>query len=132
MQGTAALETLFSTVGLGWAVNLMELPIVSKLVDVLYEFLSANRISLGNAMVRHTCLPCSPACLNADLVNSEPVITLNTLHGILFDCKVIRPCSLHMQGTTVHMQGTALQALYSYTHAGLSCPLLKAGCMRLC
>jgi hypothetical protein len=53
VQGTLALETLFSTVGLGWAVNLMELPIISKLVDLLYEFLSANRISLGNALVRH-------------------------------------------------------------------------------
>lgn len=52
-QGTAALELLFSTVGLGWAVNLMELPIISKLVDLLYEFLSANRISLGNALVSH-------------------------------------------------------------------------------
>lgn len=51
VQGTAALETLFDTVGLGWAVNLMELPIISKLVDLLYEFLSANRISLGNALV---------------------------------------------------------------------------------
>lgn len=50
VQGTAALELLFGTVGLGWAVNLMELPIVSKLVDLLYEFLSANRISLGNAL----------------------------------------------------------------------------------
>lgn len=52
-QGTAALELLFGTVGLGWAVNLMELPIISKLVDLLYEFLSANRISLGNALVSH-------------------------------------------------------------------------------
>jgi predicted DCC family thiol-disulfide oxidoreductase YuxK len=54
-QGTAALELLFSTVGLGWAVNLMELPIISKLVDLLYEFLSANRISLGNALVSEQC-----------------------------------------------------------------------------
>jgi hypothetical protein len=54
VQGTAALELLFGTVGLGWAVNLMELPIVSKLVDLLYEFLSANRISLGNALVSTT------------------------------------------------------------------------------
>jgi len=51
VQGTAALELLFGTVGLGWAVNLMELPIISKMVDLLYEFLSANRISLGNALV---------------------------------------------------------------------------------
>lgn len=54
VQGTAALELLFGTVGLGWAVNLMELPIISKMVDLLYEFLSANRISLGNALVS-TC-----------------------------------------------------------------------------
>lgn len=51
VQGTAALELLFDTVGLGWAVNLMELPIVAKIIDLLYEFLSANRISLGNALV---------------------------------------------------------------------------------
>ena len=56
-QGTQALELLFNTVGLGWAVNLMELPIISKLVDLLYEFLSANRISLGNALVRPQLMP---------------------------------------------------------------------------
>ncbi|KAF6257418.1 hypothetical protein COO60DRAFT_1271375 [Scenedesmus sp. NREL 46B-D3] len=50
LQGTDALRLLFGTVGLGWAVDLMEVPLLNKLVDLLYEFLSANRISLGNAL----------------------------------------------------------------------------------
>ncbi|WIA10512.1 hypothetical protein OEZ85_010701 [Tetradesmus obliquus] len=50
LQGTDALRLLFGTVGLGWAVDLMEIPLLNKLVDMLYEFLSANRISLGNAL----------------------------------------------------------------------------------
>lgn len=50
LMGTDALRVLFNTVGLGWAVDLMEVPIINKLVDWLYEFLSANRISLGNAL----------------------------------------------------------------------------------
>ena len=47
-MGTPALLVLFDTVGLGWAVKLSENPLVAKLVDLVYEFLSHNRISLGN------------------------------------------------------------------------------------
>jgi hypothetical protein len=97
VQGTLALETLFGTVGLGWAVNLMELPIISKLVDLLYEFLSANRISLGNALVRHTCT-CflySLACLNAGVIQLLP--TLSTPQGWLTADESVRRCSLHTQ-----------------------------------
>eukprot|EP00775_Hariotina_reticulata_P007157 gene7157-7372_t len=50
LMGTDALRLLFTTVDLGWAVDIMEVPIINKLVDLLYEFLSANRISLGNAL----------------------------------------------------------------------------------
>lgn len=50
LMATDALRLLFSTVGLGWAVDIMEIPLISKLVDWLYDFLSANRISLGNAL----------------------------------------------------------------------------------
>lgn len=49
-MGTDALRLLFTTVGLGWAVDIMEVPLINKLVDMLYDFLSANRISLGNAL----------------------------------------------------------------------------------
>jgi len=47
LRGTDALFALFDAVGLGWATRLAELPIVAKLVDVLYNFLSKNRLSLG-------------------------------------------------------------------------------------
>lgn len=50
LQGTTALEQLFETVGLGWATRIMELPIINKIVDLLYQFLSANRLSLGGAL----------------------------------------------------------------------------------
>jgi hypothetical protein len=33
LQGTDALRLLFGTVGLGWAVDLMEIPLLNKLVD---------------------------------------------------------------------------------------------------
>jgi hypothetical protein len=33
LQGTDALRLLFGTVGLGWAVDLMEIPLLNKIVD---------------------------------------------------------------------------------------------------
>jgi predicted DCC family thiol-disulfide oxidoreductase YuxK len=50
LQGTDALRGLFDEVGLGWVVTVMELPLVGKLVDLLYEFLSKNRIKIGGMM----------------------------------------------------------------------------------
>lgn len=50
IRGTQALEQLFDAVGLGWATKIMELPIINKLVDILYNFLSANRLSMGGAL----------------------------------------------------------------------------------
>jgi len=50
LYGSDALRELFNTVGLGWATRISELPIIKKLVDILYDFLSANRISLGGAL----------------------------------------------------------------------------------
>ncbi|KAI8471497.1 MAG: hypothetical protein J3K34DRAFT_376486 [Monoraphidium minutum] len=50
LQGTDALRGLFGEVGLGWVVGLMESPVLAKLVDVIYEFLSKNRIKIGGAM----------------------------------------------------------------------------------
>ena len=35
---------------MGWAVRLSENPIINKIVDMLYDFMSANRIQLGGAM----------------------------------------------------------------------------------
>lgn len=49
LQGTEALRALFDTVGLGWVVALMESPLLAKLVDLVYEFLSKNRIQLSGA-----------------------------------------------------------------------------------
>lgn len=50
IMGTEALKELFDAVGLGWATRISELPIVAKIVDLLYDFLSANRLSLGGTM----------------------------------------------------------------------------------
>mmetsp|Transcript_21371 Transcript_21371/g.46741 ORF Transcript_21371/g.46741 Transcript_21371/m.46741 type:complete len:400 (+) Transcript_21371:151-1350(+) len=50
LMGTDALKALFDTVGLGWATKLSDLPGLNKVVDATYNFLSANRISLGGAM----------------------------------------------------------------------------------
>ncbi len=50
MYGTDALRAMFGEVGLGWAANMSSLPGFSGLVDGTYNFLSANRISLGGAM----------------------------------------------------------------------------------
>jgi hypothetical protein len=50
LQGTDALRALFDEVGLGWVVTLMESPILAKIVDVIYEFLSKNRIKISGAM----------------------------------------------------------------------------------
>lgn len=37
IQGTEALKALFTTVGLGWAVYISDLPIITYLVDALYH-----------------------------------------------------------------------------------------------
>jgi predicted DCC family thiol-disulfide oxidoreductase YuxK len=50
LQGTEALRGLFGMVGLGWVVGLMESPILAKIVDLIYDFLSKNRIQLSGAM----------------------------------------------------------------------------------
>ena len=50
LMGTDALRLLFNTVGLGWAVDLMEIPVIARVIDALYDWLSANRISLGNSL----------------------------------------------------------------------------------
>ncbi|KAL6762097.1 hypothetical protein V8C86DRAFT_2525069 [Haematococcus lacustris] len=50
LYGTDALRAMFNEVGLGWAAHLSELPLFSKIVDLIYNFLSANRLSLGGAM----------------------------------------------------------------------------------
>lgn len=50
VQGTDAIKAMYASVGLGWLIWLMELPLASKLVDLFYEFVSHNRISLGNSM----------------------------------------------------------------------------------
>jgi len=49
-QGTEALRALFSQVGLGWVVTVMQSAVIAKLVDIVYDFLSANRIQIGGAM----------------------------------------------------------------------------------
>eukprot|EP00199_Chlamydomonas_sp_CCMP681_P001981 CAMPEP_0119107482 /NCGR_PEP_ID=MMETSP1180-20130426/10462_1 /TAXON_ID=3052 ORGANISM="Chlamydomonas cf sp, Strain CCMP681" /NCGR_SAMPLE_ID=MMETSP1180 /ASSEMBLY_ACC=CAM_ASM_000741 /LENGTH=348 /DNA_ID=CAMNT_0007092977 /DNA_START=181 /DNA_END=1224 /DNA_ORIENTATION=- len=49
IYGTDALRAMFKEVGLSWAADLSAWPFVSKLVDLIYHFLSSNRISLGGA-----------------------------------------------------------------------------------
>ncbi len=50
LYGTDALRAMFKEVGLGWAADLSEWPLLAKIVDIIYNFLSANRISLGGAL----------------------------------------------------------------------------------
>ena len=50
LQGTEALRALFGEVRLGWVVTLMESPLLAKIVDLLYDFLSKNRIQISGAM----------------------------------------------------------------------------------
>lgn len=44
ITGTDALKRLFNEVGLGWITKVTELPLFAAIVDVLYNFLSANRL----------------------------------------------------------------------------------------
>jgi predicted DCC family thiol-disulfide oxidoreductase YuxK len=50
LYGVDALNAMFEAVGLGWATKLGSLPLVSKAVDGLYDWLSSNRLTLGGAM----------------------------------------------------------------------------------
>ena len=47
LYGTDALRGMFGAVGLGWATKLADHPVVAKIIDVLYEFVSANRVQLS-------------------------------------------------------------------------------------
>lgn len=49
-QGTDAIKSMYAAVGLAWLTWLMEQPFVTKLVELLYDFISKNRISLGDSM----------------------------------------------------------------------------------
>lgn len=51
LYGTDALKAMFTEVGLGWAVTLSENPIVAKIIDFIYEFLSSNRIQVRGICV---------------------------------------------------------------------------------
>ncbi|KAF5836061.1 hypothetical protein DUNSADRAFT_6531 [Dunaliella salina] len=48
LKGTDALKALFNAVGLAWVVKLADLPIIAGLVDLLYNNLAANRLSMGS------------------------------------------------------------------------------------
>jgi len=50
LYGTEALNAMFNEVGLGWAVKLSENPIFQKIINIIYDFLSHNRIQLGGAL----------------------------------------------------------------------------------
>lgn len=50
VQGTDAIKAMYAAVGLGWLTWLMEQPVVTTLVELLYDFISKNRISLGQSM----------------------------------------------------------------------------------
>jgi hypothetical protein len=96
-------------VGLGWAVNLMELPIISKLVDLLYEFLSANRISLGNALVSAGWGGSGPR----DSVGLRQAV-LHMLCGTKVDCARSLLCKLgYVPAVTQQSCGQTLCVLYS-------------------
>ena len=47
VTGPEALRLLYDTVGLGWASRLAQLPVVSSVVDALYELISKYRLGIG-------------------------------------------------------------------------------------
>ena len=47
VTGPEALRLLYATVGLGWASKLAQLPVVSSVVDALYELISKYRLGIG-------------------------------------------------------------------------------------
>ena len=47
VTGPEALRLLYDTVGLGWASRLAQLPVVSSIVDALYELISKYRLGIG-------------------------------------------------------------------------------------
>lgn len=50
IKGPAALKELYRTVGLGWAAQLGDLPVISQLVDLVYEVLGRLRLPMGKGM----------------------------------------------------------------------------------
>lgn len=46
-SGPEALRLLYSTVGLGWAATVAKLPVISTIVDWLYELISKYRLGVG-------------------------------------------------------------------------------------
>lgn len=47
VTGPEALRLLYATVGLGWASRVAQLPVVSSIVDALYELISKYRLGIG-------------------------------------------------------------------------------------
>eukprot|EP00887_Chlorella_sp_A99_P003061 scaffold9.g3061.t1 len=50
LKGTEALKNLYDTVGLGWAARFGDLPVISNIVDWVYELLSKMRLPIGRSM----------------------------------------------------------------------------------
>lgn len=50
LKGTEALKMLYGAVGLGWAAQFGDLPIISTIVDWVYELLSKLRMPMGKGM----------------------------------------------------------------------------------
>jgi predicted DCC family thiol-disulfide oxidoreductase YuxK len=50
LKGTDALKQLYAAVGLGWAAAFGDLPIISTLVEWVYELLSRLRLPMGKGM----------------------------------------------------------------------------------
>ncbi|KAL4447673.1 hypothetical protein ABPG75_004892 [Micractinium tetrahymenae] len=50
LKGTDALKAMYGTVGLGWAAQFGDLPIISTIVEWVYELLSKLRMPMGKGM----------------------------------------------------------------------------------
>jgi predicted NBD/HSP70 family sugar kinase/thiol-disulfide isomerase/thioredoxin len=48
--GMPALELLYSAVGLGWVFALSRLPVIGQAAELIYKFISKNRMSIGGGM----------------------------------------------------------------------------------
>mmetsp|Transcript_7196 Transcript_7196/g.18480 ORF Transcript_7196/g.18480 Transcript_7196/m.18480 type:complete len:777 (-) Transcript_7196:244-2574(-) len=48
--GMDGLTMLYSEVGLGWVFKLAQLPLISKVAEIIYKLISKNRLALGGGM----------------------------------------------------------------------------------
>lgn len=50
VRGLDALELMYGVVGLGWVLQLAKLPLIKEIAELIYKFLSKNRLVIGGGM----------------------------------------------------------------------------------